>query len=69
MAAEFVDYKKNPAYWFVLQLTIAENLAAHPEDSSKNKDLGINEIDFLTPFDYGLKMYQRYDAMLRSLKL
>lgn len=52
--AKFVDYKKNPGFWFAVELSIAEEVCKHPEYSAKFKTYELNEIDFSEAFDEGL---------------
>ena len=66
MAAEFVDYDKNPGYWFMIQLLIAEQVVENPKKYSvKYSDYGLNELDLLEAFDYGLMVHSLFPTKVK----
>lgn len=67
MAAEFVDYKKGPGFWFSLEMLIASDICNDPTLSSKVSDFSVLDRDLFEIFDKGLRYYQFIQERKSSL--
>jgi len=64
--ARFEDYNKSPGYWFLIQLSIAEEISKNPKNSAKYRTYALNEVDLLDAFDTGINLYrERVDRIFR----
>lgn len=68
MAAEFVDYKRGPGFWFHFQIAIASDICEHPLLSAKYTDFMVGkEEDIFGMLDRGLNAYERIYRYHKSI--
>ena len=62
MAAEFVDYKKAPGFWFHIGMIIASDVSTNPKLSVRYSKMELAGYDIFEIFDAGMERYIKATA-------